>query len=120
MNIKAVVVLLDWPQFKATTIGLKLLRQAPIDTPMFTKPCSLGKRHTIVEVPINYWVIGEDTLVKMPPTHMKSVFQALGVDKTTNQYVIASHWLPTTATLTIKNPYQPKHLMKLPISIRQD
>jgi hypothetical protein len=51
MNTKAVIVLPDWPQFNATTTGLKLLRQIQTDIHVFTKPSPLGKRHTLVNVP---------------------------------------------------------------------
>ena len=64
MNTKAVIILQNWPQFNATTIGLiGLLRQVSIDTPVFPKPSPLGKRHTVVKVPwtINYWGIDKDT-----------------------------------------------------------
>ena len=43
MNTKVVIILPNWPQFNATTIGLRLLRQVPIDTPVFTKASPLGK-----------------------------------------------------------------------------
>jgi hypothetical protein len=36
MNTKVVIVLPNLPQFNAATTGLRLLRQVPIDTPMFT------------------------------------------------------------------------------------
>ena len=49
-NIKAVIIL-SWPQFKYVTTYLKLAEQIPIDTPVFTKPSHVGKRHTIVKVP---------------------------------------------------------------------
>jgi hypothetical protein len=51
MNTKAVVVLPDWPQFKSVTTGLRLLRQVPIETHVFTKPSPSGKRHSIVKIP---------------------------------------------------------------------
>ena len=38
LNTKALIVLPNWPQFNAATTGLRLLRQVPIDTPVFTKP----------------------------------------------------------------------------------
>jgi hypothetical protein len=51
MNTKAVIILPNWPQFNAATIGLILLSQVPIDTPVFTKPSPLGiKRHIVVKV----------------------------------------------------------------------
>ena len=46
MDTKVVIVLLDWPQFNATTAGLKLLRQVQTNNPVFTKPSHLGKLHT--------------------------------------------------------------------------
>ena len=36
LSTKALIVLPDWPQFNAATTGLRLLRQAHIDTPVFT------------------------------------------------------------------------------------
>jgi hypothetical protein len=75
MNTKVVIVLLDWPQFNATTTGLKLLRQIQTNTPVFTKQSLLGKRHTLVKVPwpINYWVIDKDTSVKLSPPLVKGM-----------------------------------------------
>jgi len=63
MNTKVVIVLLDLAQFKATTGGLRLLRQVYMDILVFTKQPPLGKRHTIVKVPwpISYWVIDKNT-----------------------------------------------------------
>ena len=43
MITKDVNVLPDWPQFNTTTTRLKLLRQIPTDTPVFTRPPPLGK-----------------------------------------------------------------------------
>ena len=47
MNTKVVIKLPNWPQFNEATIGLRLLRQVPIDNIVFTKPSPLGKRHNI-------------------------------------------------------------------------
>ena len=67
MNTKAVIVLLDLPQFNATTTGLRLLRQIPTYI-------LVGKRHIVVKIPwpINYRVIDKDTSVKVSPTPMKN------------------------------------------------
>ena len=121
-TIIAFIVLPNSPQFNATTTGLRLLRQVPTDTPVFTNSSSLGKRYTIVKVPwpINFGVIDKDTSVKVSPTRVKGVFSALNVGNANSKSNIASHWLPTAAALTIVNPRQPKPLMKLPISIEQD
>ena len=75
INTKDVIILPNWPQFNAATISLKLLRQVPTDTLVFTKPPPLGKRNTVVEVswPINYWGIDKDTSVKVSPPPVKSV-----------------------------------------------
>jgi hypothetical protein len=69
-NTKVVIVLIEWPQFKSVTTGLKLLEQIPIDTPVFSKPSSLGIRHNLVKIPwpINYWVIDKDTPVTASST----------------------------------------------------
>jgi hypothetical protein len=122
LDTKALIVLPNWPQINAATTGLRLLRQIPIDTPDFTKPSPLGKRHTVVKVlwPINYWVIDKDTSVKVSPPHVKSVDSPLHINKTNSKSEIDSHWLTTAAALTIMDPNQPKPLMKLPISIEQD
>ncbi len=79
MNTKVVIVLLDWPRFNAVTTVLTLLRQVSTDTPVFTKPSPLGKRHIVVKVPwpINYWGIDKDTFVKVSPTPMKGVASLL-------------------------------------------
>jgi hypothetical protein len=81
LNTKALIVLRILPQFNATTTGLRLLRQVPIDTLVFTKPSPLGKRHTIIKVPwpINYWVIDKDTSVKVSPSPVKSVDSPLNI-----------------------------------------
>jgi hypothetical protein len=54
MNTKGVIVLPDWPHFNAATIGLRLLRQVLTDFSLFIKPSPLGKRHTIVKIPLAY------------------------------------------------------------------
>ena len=117
MKTKALIVLPNWPQFNAATTGLRLLRQVPIDTPVFTKPSPLGKRHVVVKVPwpINYWVIDKDTSAKASPPHVKSVDLSLTMDETNNKSSIASQWLPTVVALTIMDPNQPQPLMELPI-----
>jgi len=51
INTKVFIVLPDWPQFDAVTIGLRLLRQVPTIITLFTKPSPLGKKYTIVKVP---------------------------------------------------------------------
>ena len=83
MNTKAVIVLPDWPQVNATAIGLRLLRQVPTNTPVFTKPSPLGKRHIAVKFPwpINYRVIDKDTFVKVSSTPVKSVASSLNVER---------------------------------------
>jgi hypothetical protein len=122
LKTKALIVLPNWPQFNASTIGLRLLRQVPIDTPVFTKPSPLGKRHIVVKVswPINYWVIDNDTYVKVSPPHVKSVNSSLNISTTNSKSDIACHWLPTTVALTIMDPNQPKPLLKLPVSIEEE
>jgi len=122
MNTKVVIVLLDWPQFNATTTGLRLLRQDPTHNPVFTKPAPLGKRHIVVKVPwpTNYWFIDKDTYAKVSPTLVKSVASSLTVGNVNSKPDIASHWLPTAASLTILDPNQPKPLMKITVSIEQD
>jgi len=94
MTTKIVIVLLDWPQFNATTTGLKLLRQIQTDTPVFTKPSPLGKRHTLVKVPwpINYWVIDKETSVKLSPSLVTSVALSCDIDNTNSKSDIAAHW----------------------------
>ncbi len=97
LNTKALIVLPNWPQFNVATIGLRLLRQVPIDTPVFTKQSPLGKRHTVRKIPwpINYWVIDKDTSVKASSPHVKSVDLPLTMDETNNKSNIAFKWLPT-------------------------
>ena len=113
-NTKAVIILPNWPQFNIATIGLRLLRQVPIDTPLFTKPSPLGKRHTVVKVPwpINYWVVDKDTSMKVSPPHVKSVSSSLKLSTTNSKSDSASHWLSSTAVLTIMDPNQPEPLLK--------
>jgi hypothetical protein len=122
MHTKAVIALLDWPQFNAATTGHKLLRQIQTNILVFTKLSSLGNRHTLVKVPwpINHWVIDKDTSVKVSPTLVKSVISTGDIDNTNSESDIVAHWLPTAATLTIMDPNQPEPLMKLPISIERD
>ena len=122
MNTKAVIVLPNWPQFNAVTTGFRLLRQVPIDTPVFTKPSPLGKRHSVVKIPwpINYWVIDKDTHVKVSSTPVTSVTVTKDIAKSFTTSDIAAHWLPTSTALTIMDPNQPSPLMKLTISIEQD
>jgi len=58
--------------------------------------------------------------VKVSQTHVRSVVSTCDTDNTNNKSDIVGHWLPTFATLTIREPNQPEPLMKLPISIDQD
>ena len=82
INTKVVIVLQDWPQFNASSTGLRLLCQVPTDTHVFTKPSPLGKRHTVgkVPLPINYRVIDKDTYVKVSPGHVKVVVLSSNID----------------------------------------
>jgi len=82
----------------------------------------LGIRHNLVKVPwpINYWVIYEDTHVKVSSTHVQSVSSPIHITSSTNQSYIALHWLPSAAVLTIMDPNEPEPLIKLPISIEYD
>jgi len=95
MDTKGFIVLLDWPQFNAATIGLKLLRHIQTNAHVFTKPSPLGKRHTLVKVPwpINYWVIDKDTSVKVSPNHVKSVVSTREIYNTNSKSDIVAHWL---------------------------
>ena len=103
------IVLPNWPQFNAATTGLRLLRQVPIDTPVFTKPSPLGKRHTAIKVPwpINYWVVDKYIHLKVSPTLVKSVVPLLNVGNSNSKSDIASHWLPPPASLIVMYPNQP-------------
>ncbi len=121
VNTKALIVLPNWPQFNATTTGLKLLRQISTNTPVFTKPSTLGKGHTVVKVPwpINYWAIDKDSFVKVSPPLVKSVDSPVNMNNINSKTGIASHWLSTVDAFTIMGPNQPEPLLKLPISIEQ-
>ena len=101
---------------------LKLLELIPIDTHVFTKPSPLVIRHHLVKVPwpINYWFIDRDIPVKVPSTLVQSVNSPIVIPNSTNQSIIASHWLPSATVLTIMDPNEPEPLMKLPISIEYD
>ena len=68
----------------------------------------------------NYWVIDKDTQVKVSPTRVKSVVPSFNVDNANSKSDIASHILPTAATLTIIDPNQREPPIKLPICIEQD
>ena len=109
MNTKVVIDLLDWPQFNAATTGLRLLRQAPTDTSVFTKPSPLGKRHNFDKNPwhINYWVIDKDTSVKVSPTPVKNAASTFDIGNANNKTDIASHWLLICATYTMMDSNQP-------------
>ena len=58
--------------------------------------------------------------MKVSPTFVKSVASTCDIDNSNNKSYIVAHWLPIASTLTIMDPNQPKHLIKLPISIEQD
>jgi hypothetical protein len=85
MNTKIVIALPDKPQFNAAITGLRLLRQVPLDIPVFTKPSPLEKKHNVVKVPwpIVYWVIDRDTHVKVSPIPMQNMGSSIGMDNTT-------------------------------------
>jgi len=70
--------------------------------------------------PINYWVVDKDTPVKVPSTPMLSVSSPIDTTNSTNQYDIASQWLPSADVLTSMDPNEPEPFMKLPISIEYD
>ena len=76
---------------------------------MFTKPSTLGKRHTFVKVPwpVNNWVIDKDTYVKVSPTPMKSLALSSNVGNANSKSDIDAHWFPTVVTLTIMDPKKP-------------
>ena len=57
--------------------------------------------------PIHYWVIDKETVLKVSPTHVKNVVSFLNVGDANSKSDIASHWLPTAASLTIMDPNQP-------------
>jgi hypothetical protein len=89
---------------------------------VLTKPSPLGKKHTVVKTPwlIIYWVIDKDTHVKVLPTPLTSMVSSSKLRNANSESDIASHWLPTAATLTIMDPTQPEPVMKIPISIEHD
>ena len=84
-NTKAVIVLIiqNWPQFNAAASGLRFMRQVHTNTPEFTKPSPLGKKHPVVKFswPIHYSVIDTETFVKMSPTIVKSVASSFNVER---------------------------------------
>jgi hypothetical protein len=92
MNTKVIIVLPNWPQNNATTNKLRLLRQVPIDTLVFTNSSALGKRHVVVKVPWhrNYWVIDKDTSAKVSPLHVNSDVTSLNVGNANSKSDIAS------------------------------
>ena len=49
-----------------------------------------------------------------------SVSSPIDNTNTTNQYDIASQWIPSATALTIMDPNDPEPLMKLPIPIEYD
>jgi hypothetical protein len=65
MNTTAVIVLPNWPCYKAITKELKLLRQIPIGEPIFMRPTLTGSYDPLDVIKsiwvINYWVIDVDT-----------------------------------------------------------
>ena len=71
---------------------LRFLRQIPTDIPEITKPSPLEKRHNVVKFPwpINYWVIDNDTYVKVSPTLVKSVALTCDVGKINRKFDLAS------------------------------
>ena len=109
MNTKFVIVLPVWPQFKAATFGLRLLRQIFPYIPI--SRCLLNRL---------LWAIDKDTHVKVLPTHVKSMVSSLVVGNANNKSKITSHWLPIAATLTITDPNQLDPPIKLPIYIAHD
>ena len=59
--------------------------------------------------------------MKVTSTPVKSVVPICEIDNTNSKSDIVAHWLPTSSVLTIMDSNnQPKPLMKLPISIKQD
>ena len=58
--------------------------------------------------------------MRVPSTRVQSASSPIDITNSTNQFDIASHWLPSTIALTIMDPNEPEPLMKLPISIEYD
>ena len=86
-NNKAKIVLPNWSRFKATTIGLTLLRQVHVDIPIYAKPSPLGKRHTLDKVA---WL--KDTHVKVSSILVHCVAPLHDISTIIRQFYIASHW----------------------------
>jgi len=70
LDTKAVIVLPNWPKFKAVIKELKLIKQLPKGEKLFMRTTTLGTYDppdliTHVWV-INYWLIDANTLVLSP------------------------------------------------------
>ena len=108
LETRAVIVLPDWPKFKALTKELKLIKPIPKGEKVFMKSSSTG---TYVPSdllpslwPVNFWLIDASTPVLSPllttnVNNLKpSIVETESAIETTNEN------LPTTVALVIMNP----------------
>ena len=120
METRAVVVLQDWPKFKAISKELKLFIQLPKGEMVFirTSPtCTYDPRDLIPSIwPINFWLIDASTPILPPllttnvsnlkPNIVKAELEFEVAIKTTDEN------LSITTALVIMNPYEAEALMR--------
>jgi hypothetical protein len=120
LDTKAVIVLPDWPKFKAVTKELKLIKQLPKGEMVFMRTTPSGNYDPPDLIAstwvINFWLIDANTPVLSPMTSTN--IRALKPNVITTQLEsnatieAANKYLSTTATIVIMDPYKAEALMR--------
>jgi hypothetical protein len=125
LETKAVIVLPDWPKFKALTKELELIKQIPKGEKVFMRTSPTG---TYVPSdllpslwPVNFWLIDASTPVVSPPliTTVNNSKPSIVETESELRTAIeaANEYLPEAAALTIMNPYEAAALMRFTASV---
>ena len=120
METRAVIVLPDWPKFKALTKELKLIKQIPKGEKVFMKTsstCTYVPSDLLPSLwPVNFWLIDASTPILSPllTTNVNNLKPSIVETESELESAIetANENLPTSAALVITNPYEREALMR--------
>ncbi len=113
MDIRAVIVLPDWPKFTKITKELKLIKQLPKGEKVFMRTTPTSNYHPPNLIPtvwpINFWLIDASTSVLSPLLNTDaSILKPNVVTNELNSEVaikVEDESLSTSFTLVIMDPY---------------
>ena len=128
LETRAVIVLPDWPKFKALTKELKLIKRIPKGEKVFMRTSPTG---TYVPSdllpslwPVNFWLIVASTPVMSPlltttvnnlkPSNVETESELETAIEAANEN------LPEATALVIMNPYETVALMRFTASVSHD